>query len=108
MMDVTQYPWAPALQLEASKYWFYALAISIVLLLYDLGVVALGRRAKGIVQNVETSSSLLKQLIMDGCDLLIPGSALGWLPASPLVVGIAMAVSSFLAIQRIWQDLEPV
>ncbi|KAF2426164.1 hypothetical protein EJ08DRAFT_736495 [Tothia fuscella] len=48
------------------------------------------------------TSQIWKQLIIDGCDLFIPGSVVGWIPADAVTVGVAMAVSSFLAGRDIW------
>ena len=51
-------------------------------------------------------SMLYVQLVIDCCDLLIPGSAVGWLPVGLLVVGTATSISSILAGQRIWMKVQ--
>jgi hypothetical protein len=45
---------------------------------------------------------LVKSLIVDACDLVIPGSVLGWIPASTTQVGIVMIVSTLVASGDIW------
>ena len=45
---------------------------------------------------------LVKNIIVDACDLVIPGSVLGWIPASSTQVGLAMVVSTLIASGDIW------
>lgn len=45
---------------------------------------------------------LVKNLIVDACDIVIPGSVLGWIPASSTQVGIVMIVSTLAASGDIW------
>lgn len=53
-----------------------------------------------------SKSSLLRQKILaDACDLLLPGTAVGWIQASPLSVGIAMAVSSYITSVEVWMKI---
>lgn len=47
-------------------------------------------------------SKLYTQLIIDSCDICIPGSAVGWLTAGPILVGTLMTVSTTLAGRQIW------
>ncbi|SMR58476.1 unnamed protein product [Zymoseptoria tritici ST99CH_1A5] len=50
--------------------------------------------------------SLMTGLLTDACDLLIPGSAIGWTPASGLVVGTSMAISTLLSGRVIWVKVQ--
>jgi len=45
---------------------------------------------------VERYYTLVKNLIIQGCDILIPGSLVGWIDASPLVVSTATVASTIL------------
>jgi len=45
---------------------------------------------------VERYHTLVKNLIIQGCDILIPGSLVGWIDASPLVVSTATVASTIL------------
>lgn len=57
----------------------------------------------GITEKPQAQASrLYTQLVIDGCDLFIPGSAIGWLPVGALVVGTCSTVSTLLAGQQIW------
>ena len=47
-------------------------------------------------------SPTVKRIIISGCDLLIPGSFLGWIPASSLQVGLATTVSTLVPLGDIW------
>ena len=49
--------------------------------------------------------NLLIDLAIDGCDLTIPGTAVGWLTIDKDMVGLAMATSTVLTGQRIWMKV---
>lgn len=51
-------------------------------------------------------SPLAKRLIVDGCDLFIPGSYLGWVPVGSLEVGVVTVVSTLIAMGDIWVDVQ--
>ena len=154
-MQLTSYAWARGLQNEANKFWFYALAISILLTLYDLlfhypatrdnpfpieqsvtenttkqgtsittsesatspRVSHSASDGKTTCENVPPRSvagtntsqrrtTLVTNLVIDGCDLVIPGSAVGWTPLDKTIVGTAMAISTILAGRRIWSTVQ--
>lgn len=44
-----------------------------------------------------------QQLLMDTCDLFVPGQALGWFPVASGFVGTLMLLSTLVAGRRIWQ-----
>jgi hypothetical protein len=49
---------------------------------------------------------LLTQLVVDGADLFIPGSAVGWIAAGPVVVGMASTVSTSITGAQIWRRVQ--
>jgi hypothetical protein len=129
-MGITDHPLASRLQVEANKCWFYGLAISILLSLYQLFFPTSSRStrqstsssepidekkatnvdsapAKPLPSTVANKSSVLyEQIIIDAADLFLPGSALGWIPVSTLVVGIAGTVSTTVAGGQIWRRMQ--
>jgi hypothetical protein len=112
-MDVYPVYWNKPVLVEAYKFWFYALALSIVGALWGL-LFASGSASVGKAQQDEKkggsskerkdggSGPLMKRIVVDGCDLLIPGVFLGWIQVSEVVVGMAMVVSTLVAGRDIW------
>jgi hypothetical protein len=49
---------------------------------------------------------LIRRLVTDCFDLLIPGSVTGWLVASPVIVGTATVISTTLSAKDIWDKYE--
>lgn len=43
------------------------------------------------------------QLLSDGCDLTVPGSALGWVDLDDGIVGLAGTVSSLIGLRGAWE-----
>lgn len=127
-MGVTAFEWGPRVQLEANKCWFYSLTASILLsivqlLWYNLqtiGSVRHEREKKGQGKGKFKADSaekhraidqsrIYQQLVIDCCDLTLPGSAIGWSPsalASPLVVGIASTISTTVSGRQIWRRVQ--
>lgn len=133
-LRMTSFSWGPLVQDEANKCWFYALLASIALSLYhllsfpasasrvttdkrqDSSRVAVTDGKEARVQEKQppskqppqtaTRSILYNQLVIDGCDLLIPGSAVGWIPADWVTVGLATAVSTVLGGRQIWERVQ--
>ena len=117
-MGVTDYSWGPAVQLEANRCWFYALIASILVTVYNLMELyfslAVGTAttenqsgAKKAATSADPTndippSRLLTDLAIDCCDIVLPGTAVGWIPASQFVVGSCQSISSILAGRRIW------
>lgn len=124
-MAATDYHWGPRLQQEANKCWFYSLIISILLSLTTLFFAksASKKHTEGTKSGLPeektdvsekppddplplssvTQTSAYEQLVIDCCDLFIPGAALAWLPVSPLLVGTASTISTTLAGRHIWK-----
>lgn len=45
---------------------------------------------------------LYRKLLIDCCDLLLPGSTLNWIPLDPVVVGATGCISSLTSMGDIW------
>lgn len=143
-MQITKTSWAPTLQLEALKFWFYSLAVSVVLGVYELLVLSFasvlpnatdkphenekaaqakitvksgGKESTVVVQPKTTSvaqdlratrrQALVKQIVADSCDLLIPGAVVGWVPLGPVPVGVAGSISAVLGGSDVWARVNP-
>lgn len=121
-MTIWPVPWSTPVLLEANKFWFYAICASITGAVLQLPFPASTttetqtQSRKDQTRNqstlnpsssssstTSTSSKLLAQILVDGCDLTLPASFLGWTPAlGDLGVGIAMVVSTVLASRDVW------
>jgi hypothetical protein len=141
IIDAVLGTWRPltiTLQREALKIWFYALAVGVVLDLYQLAFVdsttpstAPSGGSEGGKKNVTRAAAvrekgegdgltraedvppspaprdgarraLYRQLVIDSCDLLIPGATVGWLGLDPVTVGVAGSISAFLGGSNAW------
>lgn len=52
--------------------------------------------------SINRFSLLKKMLCVDACDLLIPGTFLGWIEMGQLGVGVGMVVSTFVSGWDMW------
>lgn len=128
-MQLTNTAWGPQIQKEALKFWFYGIVASILISIYDLSL-AQWRSVQTISTNEEKQAidkavaskdekkspsspsstdhimKIYKQLVIDGCDLLIPGSAVGWIGADTVLVGIASCISTVIAGRDIWTRVQ--
>lgn len=117
-MNIWLVPWYTPVLIEGNKFWFYAICISIA---RTVGVLLFGLGTQPETQNshpqtdqkgepeepfpsqpVSSTTSLLKQIVVDGCDLTLPASFLGWISLGNLGVGGAMVVSTVLAWGDVW------
>ena len=126
-MGVTNYTLGPFLQNEANKCWFYAISFSILLSLYQWFGLAFitpttkdTQKSESSKDEDETKAEAAKfqvdkdaayaqihvQLAIDGCDLLIPGYSVGWIPVDQTAVGVAQFISSALAARQIWRRVQ--
>ncbi|KAL4952486.1 peroxisomal biogenesis factor 11 [Aspergillus filifer] len=121
-MNVARVNWYKPLMTEANKFWFYALSLSILRCIWELffptvmsvpaevsGNEKNGGKGKGKSQTQTQTQQvtapkwpLIKRIIIDGCDLTLPGSFIGWVPASGLQIGVGMVVSTLLAGHEVW------
>jgi hypothetical protein len=118
-MNIWLVSWYTPVLIEGNKFWSYAICISIA---RRVGMQLFGLAAQRKTQEghpdtdqkseksgkpsrskpVTSTTSLLKQLVVDGCDLTLPASFLGWIAPGDLAVGIAMVVSTVLAWWELW------
>lgn len=100
---------------EANQFWFYALSFSLLGALYALFSPSTGRASQAKSEEKKSgkksekaasasvdSSALVKQIVVDGCDLLIPAELLNWMPTGDLVLGVTMVLSTVLTGRDIW------
>lgn len=98
---------------EANQFWFYALSFSLLGTLYKL-LSQLSSHTSFVKAGKKTSkesekgsapvevSVLVKQLVVEACDLLIPASLLKWMPVGDLILGLTMVVSTVFTGRAIW------
>ena len=109
-MNVMLVSWYRPLLVEANKLWFYAIILSILRSLCRIFIPVSPQPSKtGINEKSKTTEVALpsktpfvKQIIVDACDLTLPGSFIGWLPVSDLLVGMAMVISTILSAEEHW------
>lgn len=113
-MGVWAVPWEERVMREANTFWFYALCFSLAGTLYALlsagpsetrgrgGKKKNTRKSEKMAASKAVSSALWTQLLIDGCDLLIPAELLNWMPTGDLVIGSTMILSTLLAAGSIW------
>ncbi|GAD94313.1 conserved hypothetical protein [Paecilomyces variotii No. 5] len=117
-MNIFLVSWYMPVLLEANKFWFYAICISIAKTIKELlvgsptTVIQNGssetdekKRASENSPSVKTASStlsLLNRLFVDSLDLTLPGSFLGWIPLEMLGIGMAMLMSTIFVWPTAW------
>ncbi|RUP45971.1 peroxisomal biogenesis factor 11 [Jimgerdemannia flammicorona] len=113
------------------KFWTAALSFSIVSSLYSLRRVILheellerrnraaiaGQGKDAAIQGADYKvekktlekerSTVVRQLVLDGIDIIIPLSSLGWLNVDEGVVGLAGVITSLMAAQSQWKKVNP-
>lgn len=100
--------------IQANQFWFYALSFSLLGTLYTLfsqlssptspvsgEKETNGTNEKGGPAPVE-SSALVRQFVVDGCDIVIPLGLLNWMSVGDLTLGLTMVVSTGLTGRAIW------
>ena len=126
-MGIWTTTWAAGLFVEAMKFWFYSLSLGIivgVVQLYQLymePVVVSEKQTEvrektaqngkviqmmEITEREEKRSKIIKKIVVDGCDLFIPGSTTGWMAVSTANVGMLSVVSTVLAATDIWTRVQ--
>jgi hypothetical protein len=122
VMGLTRLESGPWVVIESNRFWFYALMCSMLSAVWEglfagekqQRLVAEKEKKKGRKESAEkrvVSSGPkrglpYKQLVIDGCDLFIPGAVVGWMPFSPLTVGVAMAISTLLQLGDMWPRIQ--
>lgn len=129
-MGVWKTAWSHDVLIEAHKLWFYSLSLSLISAVWSLfSTKNHGKKKTDVAEKkpgngnsnskekdekkakadavLEKAGSaygpVMKRIVIDGCDLLIPGSFVGWINAGPVVIGMAMVVSTVLTAQDVWR-----
>ncbi|KAG4438992.1 hypothetical protein IFR05_005508 [Cadophora sp. M221] len=132
-MGVYHTRWAAGLFVEAMKFWFYSLSLGILLALMEIWgfsgkapVISKGGEGEGeregenkkvvekaaqvqesrAMERTSKRRNAMKKMVIDGCDLFIPGSITGWLVISSSNVGMLCVVSTVLAGSDIWDRIQ--
>ncbi|KAL5358770.1 peroxisomal biogenesis factor 11 [Aspergillus floccosus] len=119
-MNIYPVSWNKPVLVEAYKFWFYALSLSIVSSLWRLvfsaeqpattkqskGEKATKAAAEKALAVKGQRNALVKRIVVDGCDLLIPGTFVGWIEASDLTVAMAMVASTLVSGRDVWVNAQ--
>ncbi|KAF2217023.1 hypothetical protein CERZMDRAFT_93087 [Cercospora zeae-maydis SCOH1-5] len=131
-LGATDYAWGPKVQREANKCWFYSISVSIFLCLWAwLMPETTPKQSNGKAEHVPSSekdtagpekpsvaspSNTAKswapnpeiriQLAIDFSDLVVPGSAVGWIPVGSITVGVASTISTFITGRQVWNRVQ--
>lgn len=96
-MKITHSAFLTSLQHHALQIWFFAISVSFLLTCYEL---------LSFPTSSATKPQLYTNIIIDCCDILIPGSAVNWIPVSSVTVGIASSISSLIVGKQIWERVQ--
>lgn len=117
-VGLTSFSWTGPLQLEALKVWFYSLAVSILLGLYELSTLpdTVASEAKKTPTSASSPTppgkddavhsrrrAIYKQLVVDLSDIIVPGHVAGWFPVDAVTVGVAGSISGLLGAHSAWE-----
>ncbi|CAG8947485.1 unnamed protein product [Penicillium salamii] len=111
-MGVYAVPWNDRVMDQANTFWLYALSFSVAGSIWALLFSSTKQPAQADAKNEKAqkvtpvqataASTLVKGVMVDGCDLLIPLELLGWWPTGDVVIGSTMVLSTLLTAQDIW------
>ena len=112
-MNIWLVPWYTPVLMEASKFWFYAIAASITGTLWKLffGSAAAQNESQKKEKSEKSPSDatpapsttyLLTRIVSDSCDLTLPASFLGWIAVGDLGIGLSMVVSTLIVSRDVW------
>lgn len=126
-MGVYAVPWEERVMREANTFWFFAISFSLVGSVYALlfsGAAEQQTKSKNSEKKINektgkaekvakvekpapgvNTSFLMKQIMVDGCDILLPVTLLGWYHPGDLVVGGTMVLSTLLTGSSIWAQV---
>ncbi|KAJ6014182.1 hypothetical protein N7540_008773 [Penicillium herquei] len=122
-MGVYAVPWEARVMREANTFWFYALSFSIAGSLYGIIFPAAAEPAKKTqtkngkkekneekvaapAPRTSNTPALLRKIVTDSCDLLLPAELLNWMPTGDLVLGVTMVLSTILTGSDIWARMD--
>ncbi|KAE9973597.1 hypothetical protein EG327_009023 [Venturia inaequalis] len=118
VMGLTCPSWGPHILLESQKFWFYAIVTSLLSSFHQLlfapapiqpatpTTVTEKSSEKASPDSGRNNTDVYRQILIDGCDLFVPGAAVGWIPIESLSVGLFMSVSSVLAMGSMWPKIQ--
>jgi Peroxisomal biogenesis factor 11 (PEX11) len=124
-MGIWNTTWGKDVLIEANRFWFYSLILSLCCSLWTLSVsTAGGSKARSNSNRITEKTQqpqkepndkerqpsptpVVKQIVADSLDLLIPGTIVGWIAASPVQVGLATIISTVVTAQDIWIKAQP-
>ena len=109
-MGVYNVPWEERVMREANQFWFYALCLSLLGAVYALLSPSQASKSQGekgqknekAAASTVNTSALVKQIVVESCDLLIPAELLSWYPTGDLILGVTMVLSTLITGQAIW------
>ncbi|KAJ5784280.1 peroxin-11B Pex11B-Penicillium chrysogenum [Penicillium pulvis] len=126
-MGVYAVPWEERVMREANTFWFFAISFSLVGSVYALlfsGAAEQKTKSKHSEKKINektgkaekaaeaekpapgvNTSLFMKQIMVDGCDILLPVTLLGWYHPGDLVVGGTMVLSTLLTGSSIWAQV---
>ena len=102
-MGVWPSPWADACMLEANKFWFYSLSLSII---WGILEIVWPKKTKTLAEGAQNQRVSKRRLLTDFFDLFIPGHVTRWIRTGPVFVGFASVVSTTLSSKDIWDRLQ--
>ncbi|KAE8146848.1 hypothetical protein BDV25DRAFT_143300 [Aspergillus avenaceus] len=123
-MNIHPAPWNMSILTEAYKFWFYALGLSVFgaiwCLLFSSSQLEFSKGATAPKKQDEKQkgkrdpskddsayqaqrTALWKRVVVDSCDLMIPGTFLGWLRIGDLGAGLGMVVSTVVSGGEVWK-----
>lgn len=132
-MDVYVSTSAKKLLTESFKFWFYGLVSSFICIIWQLAFYPSAVPKKAVVNEavqeamneklsddgskpeqpqkltsrpIQSREMLMSDLVAVSCDILIPGSRLGWIPVNDFTVGSFSIVSSLVYGKRRWISVQ--
>ncbi|KAI5288613.1 hypothetical protein KEM54_005068 [Ascosphaera aggregata] len=118
---------------ESFKFWFYALCLSIICIVWQLAFYPSGvprvvkndvievavdeqrasdisrpqkQRRKEAVEVASSRAKLMKELVAVSCDILVPGGRLEWISVSDFTVGSMSIVSTLFDAEGRWHTVQ--
>ncbi|KFY43358.1 hypothetical protein V494_02023 [Pseudogymnoascus sp. VKM F-4513 (FW-928)] len=92
-MNIWLVSWYTPILIEGNKFWFYAICTEAKLQETNQSTdEKKGQEKPPPLTPVPSTTSLLRQLVADSCDLTLPASFLGWVNPGGLGVGCAMVI----------------
>lgn len=119
-MGIWLVTWYEPVLVEANKLWFYAICISLARSVMQLSSTpdktpkgksnaVKKKKNKGkdsaLPPSMPSTPSVVKRLLVDSCDLTLPASCVRWIEIGDLGIGMAMVVSTVIALSEVWESI---